>query len=101
MIKLTMWSSKQTASCRMAFFVIPYSRKVDQIRAFKYNDKKGWEVYLMFKDGRRISSNFTYSNLSYAVSEILEYLKGNRKHIINKQFFSGNLDCEVSEGRKR
>ena len=68
-IKLIHWRSKLNASCRMAFFKIPYSRLIKQIRVFNYDGH--WQYCIYFKSGYWLDSDLTYKKLSQAIKGAL------------------------------
>jgi hypothetical protein len=68
-IKLIFWSSRLNASCQMAFFKVPYSRTISQIRIF--NNNGYWEYSIYLKNGNFEYSNFPYKKLSQAINGAL------------------------------
>lgn len=77
-LKLIMWSSKLNASDRMAFFKVPYSKKISQIRIFGEFIKDNQQYYsshVYFKDNDVITLGRSYNSLSLAVSETLKFIK--------------------------
>ena len=79
-LKLTTRNSKESASCRMAFFKAPYSRKIDQIRMFtEWKEDENWGVYIYCKDGRRMASRFVYPTLSEAAKDTVGFINNKNK----------------------
>jgi len=70
--------SKLTASSRMVFFKIPYSRKIWHIRVLEdeiIENRVCYSIHVYYKDGTITTTDRIYNSLSYAVSEALRFIK--------------------------